>query len=259
MKISVIMPLLVPTPFLQAMTEFAIKTLRLHADQPFELVVVEANWRYFDPETLTRDDVPEGIHPDIYLNLPGKPTQVQELNAAVDAATGDLLVFTGNDLIAPPHWDTELKLPFEKYKDCGASALSAFEPGGTIGPDFPMDLIVEGMYSPFMAFKKGWRYDEAYERVYQDSDLIMRLYGAGLRSYRSCRAQVHHLLRMTNDRIGPVAHNAALARDEKIFYERWHRSPLMMYGVIRMGQWVFGREHHALTAPIALHHTPEAK
>lgn len=248
MKISVVLPILVPTPFLRAMTEFCIKTLRAHADQPFELVVVEAVHHYFES---TGPEHP--LHVEKYINFPQKIGQVREINAGVDAATGDLIVFTGNDLIAPPHWDTELRRPFELFRDCGASSISAFEPGARVGPPAAMDLYVEGMYSPFMAFRKGWRYDEAYQRVYQDSDLIMRMYDKGLRAYRSCRVHAHHLLRMTNDNVDKAQHDVILKQDERLFYQRWGKSPLMMFGLIRFGAWGYGHEHESLTNPTPAH------
>lgn len=269
-KISVVLPVLAPTPFLRAMTEFAIKTLRAHADLPFELVVVEAEGGpqagYFDPEYWQgargmiicedRADKVVSVRADKYLLFNPKIGGVKELNAGVDAASGEFIVSTGNDVIVPPHWDTELLRVFDLYADCGVAALSAFEPGAIIGPPEVQDRVVEGMYSPFMMFRRGQRFDEAYTKIYQDSDLIMRLYGQGLRAYRSCRAHVHHLLRMTSDRVDVERHRRELAVDEKLFYQRWGASPLMMFGMIRYGHWVYSREHESLTNPINLHHNP---
>lgn len=270
-KISVVLPILTPTPFLRAMTEFCIKTLRAHADYPFELVIVEAGGTHFFPDRpdlerlpkpgevwklpagFPRERLNEG-RADKYLHFPQKIGQVKEINAGIDAASGDFIVFTGNDLIVPPHWDSELLKPFELYKDCGASCLAAGEPGNLwIGSQQSVDLIVEGMYSPFMMFKRGWRYDEGYGRIYQDSDLIMRLYEAGLRSYRNNRASVIHFNRMTNDNVDAEAHNRQLAIDEERFYQRWSKSPHMMFAMIRRGFNVYGKEHEGWLAPIHRH------
>lgn len=251
-SVSVVLPVLAPTPFLRAMTEFAIKTLRAHADNNFELAVVEAEHDYFSP----RGGGMVSALIDQYLNFTPKVGGVRELNAGVDAVGGDFILSTGNDVVAPPHWDTELLRCFEEREDCGCAALSAFEPGAIIGPPQPQDRIVEGMYSPFMMIRKGWRFDEAYTKIYQDSDLIMRLYEAKLRAYRSCRAHVHHLLRMTSDRVEPEKHARDLAHDERLFYQRWGKSPLMMFGVIRSGQWAYGLEHNSVTCPINLHYDP---
>lgn len=252
-KISVVLPVLAPTPFLRAMTEFAIKTLRMHADNPFELVLVEAGEDHFNPKYISGVDpaeVPETCKADVYLNFNPKIGGVKELNAGVDAASCDFVLSTGNDVIAPPHWDTELLRCFEERKDCGVASLSAFEPGAIIGPPHSMPLIVEGMYSPFMMFRKGQRFDEAFVKIYQDSDFVMRAYERGERAYRSCRAHVHHLLRMTSDRVNPEQHQRDLLRDEKLFYQRWGNSPLAIFALIRCGSYGFGREYQSFVGQV---------
>lgn len=259
-RISVVLPVLAPTAFLRAMTEFAIKTLRLHADNEFELIVVEAGEPYFDPASASHRLAAtfEG-EIDKYLSFNPKIGGVKELNAGVAAASNEFVLSTGNDVIAPPHWDTELLRCFDEREDCGVAALSAFEPGALIGPPQAEDRIVEGMYSPFMMFRKGELFDEDYVKIYQDSDFIMRQYETGKRAYRSCRAHVHHLLRMTSDRVEPEKHRQDLAHDERLFYERWGKSPLAMFALIRFGQYAYGHEHRSFTDPIQLHYDPRAR
>lgn len=254
MRISVVLPVLTPTPFLRAMTEFTIKTLRAHADKPFELVVVEAAHNHFDPALQDY----EGWHQiDKYINFNPKIGAIKEFNAGACAATGDFIVSTGNDVIVPPHWDTELLRCFEERKDCGVAALSAFEPGAIIGPPSAKDCIVEGMYSPFMMWRRGRLMDEAYRKIYCDSDFIMQVYESGQRAYRSCRAHVHHLLRMTSDRVAPEEHGRDLAHDERLFYLRWGKSPLAMFAMIRCGAYQYGREWDSFNMPINLHYDPD--
>lgn len=265
--ISVVLPVLAPTPFLRAMTEFAIKTLRAHADNEFELVVVEAEYNYFQPDRIeighdmggsyTIPITPLPFKIDKYLNFTPKIGGVKEINAGIRAASGEFIVTAGNDVIVPEHWDTHLLRCFEERKDCGIAALSAFEPGACIGPPTHIPMMVEAMYSPFNCFRRGWEYDESFVRVYQDSDLVMRIYEAGLRSFRSCYASVHHLLRMTNDSVDTAAHNEQLGKDEKLFYERWGRSPLAAFAMIRSGMYHYGREYEAWARPINLHHVPD--
>lgn len=247
--ISVVLPVLAPTPFLRAMTWFAVQALRTNADSQFELIVCEAADDYFDPAHWSGDE----MRIDKYLNFTPPIGGVREINAGVDAASGDYIVFTGNDIIAPPHWDTELLRPFNERTDCGASTLAATEPGVFIGPTAPIDITVEGMYSPFTMFRKGWRYDEAFLRVYQDSDLIMRMYEKGLRAYRNCRAIVHHFGSMTNNNVNTAEHGRQLAKDEALFYQRWGKSPLAMFAMIRFGQQTYGREYEGWTQPIHRH------
>lgn len=262
-RISVVLPVLAPSPFLRAMTEFCIKTLRAHADHEFDLIVVEAEHDYFDPKSRNMsvrlseggyagEPVPDALLLiDKYLRFNPKIGGVREINAGIHAAETEFVVTAGNDVIVPPHWDTELLRCFEERKDCGLAALSALEPGASIGPGQNMPLMVEGMYSPFNMFRKGWEYDESYLRVYQDSDLVMRIYEAGLRSYRSCRAHVHHLLRMTNDSVDTERHNLQLRKDEELFYRRWRKSPLAMFAMIRSGSYAYGQEYASFLRPIA--------
>lgn len=255
-RISVVLPILTPTPFLRAMSAFAIKTLRAHADFPgFELIVVEADGRHFDPASQLDPE----IKIDKYLNFNPKIGGVKELNAGIDAASHGLILSTGNDVIVPPGWDTELLSIFAARKDCGIACLAACEPGAVIGPREPhpnMPAFVEGWYSPFMMFRKGWRFDESFVKIYQDSDMVLKMAEQGLRAYRSCRRHVHHLLRMTSDRVEPEKHQRDLAHDERLFYERWGNSPLWTFGVIRSGIVAYGSEHEAWTRPIHLHYDP---
>lgn len=244
-SVSVVLPILAPTPFLRDMADFAIRSLRHHADNRFELVVVEAMYEHFKGHPLV----------DKHLFSSEKVGAIVESNLGIDMCEGEYILMSGTDVIAPIHWDTELLRLFDR-PDCGCASLSAFEPGVTIGPDGPLDMVVEGMFSPFMMFKKGWKWSEDYERVYQDSDLILRMYEQGLRAFRSCRAHVWHLGSVTNNSVNKQKHLEALARDERLFYERWGSSPLMMFSMIRSGQIVYGREHMSRTKPINLHYKP---
>lgn len=271
MKISVVLPIFVPSPFLRAMTEFCIKTLRMHADNGFELVVVEAGEGYFDPipfglSTASREDI-EGrysqgeldplLRIDKYLNFNPKIGGIKETNEGIHAASGEFIVLAGNDVIVPQHWDTELLKCFEERKDCGIAALSALEPGSIVGPAEAEDRIVEGMYTPFNMFRKGWEYDESYRKIYQDPDMIFRMYEAGLRCFRSCRAHVHHLCRMTTSlKEEAEQHAKDLAHDERLFYKRWGKSPLAIFALTRCGQYHYGQEHKSWSTAIQLHYDP---
>lgn len=248
MRLSVVLPVKAPTPFLRAMTEFCIRTMRAHADEDFELIVCEVGaGRWFDPSfgdfIVDRPfDKPEA-RIDQYHYFDPPIGGVRESNVGIRSAKADFIVTTGNDVIVPQGWDSELLRVFEERPhDCGLAALSAYEPGAIIGPPTAANLIVEGMYSPFNMFRKGWEYDEAFQRVYQDSDLVLRMCEKGLRTYRSCRKHVHHLLKMTNDAVDSEAHRKALEKDEELFYSRWGNSPLAMFGLIRSGSYAYGHE-----------------
>lgn len=251
-SVSVVMPVLAPTPWLRELAEFAMQTLRLQASAPFELIICEAKHAAF------RECKPIGSK---YIGFPEPIGGVKEINAGIDAATGDYILLAGTDVIAPQGWDDELLRLFHDLPDCGVAALSAYEPNATIGPQAPLDCVVEGNFSPFMMIRngEGWRFDESYERVYQDSDLILRMYAAGKRAYRSCRKHVWHLGSVTNtqaDEAHQRKHAEALARDEYLFYQRWGKCSWSIFAMMRGGHQTYGREHEALLAPINLHYDP---
>ncbi len=252
-KISVVLPLLLPDEFTIAMTRFCIDALRINATgkNEIELVIVETGSEYFRP---AREERPGGDSrpPTVYRHFPKKRTYVKDWNAGADAATGEYLIHIGNDVIAGKDWDAALLEPFERYQDCGISCTSALEfKTPPIGHDQPLPgVIVEAMFSPFMCFRREWRFDEAYEGGYSDSDLIMRVYAKGLRAYRSFSSVCWHFGPMTTwTRAENDGGWGQVNRGEEVFYERWRDSPLMMYALIRGAQVKYGQEHFARCSP----------
>ncbi len=245
MKLSVILPLLIPDRYCIWMTKFCIAALRTQAEEDFELVVVETGSRHFDPER--GGPVEPDLRIDKYLHFPEKSTYVHDWNAGAAAASGEFLVHIGNDVFAGPGWDRALLEPFDRYRDCGVSCTSALEPGNpAIGHKDPLPVIVEGMWAPMMCFRKEWRLDPEYEGGYSDSDLIMRIYQAGLRAYRNYSSVAYHLQLVTWNR---STHNKGMDQQNKgedLFYQRWHGSPWWMYSMIRGGNVQYGREHMAV-------------
>lgn len=248
--VSVVLPVLITDAFLLALTEMCIKAMRCQAnDQFFELVLVETGTKFFDPRNGGPKD--PYLHVDTWVHRDDRTTYTQDWNAGADAASGDYLVHMGNDVIVSPAWDRALCEPFERYKDCGVSCCASTEPGAHIGPRQPVPgLIVEGMFAPMMMFANNWRLDEAYPGGYSDADLIMRMYAAGLRAYRNCGVQVHHLDRVTFARADKDRGEGQIAVGEQLFYERWNGSPHMMYAMIRAGAVVYGREHESYLSPL---------
>jgi hypothetical protein len=249
MKISVVLPVLdLSDPFMFELTRFVIKALRLNTQLEYELVVVETlsarlrRWSHSHSE-LAFDEQAGRI--DQYIHCPEKTNGVKDTNLGINAASGDIIIVTANDIIVTAGWLEAIVECFERCADCGLASLSASEPGHLVGPAKRLPLIVEGSYTPIMAFRKGWALDEAYAGGYSDSDLIMRIYAAGMRAYRHCGVQVHHLNHLTIKTRGMAGHQE-IADGEKLFYERWGGSPLMMFQVIKFGGSIYGREHEAL-------------
>ena len=187
-----------------------------------------------------------------YLYRPDKTTYVKDWNAGADVANGEYLVHIGNDVIVGKDWDAALMEPFERFRDCGVSTTSALEFGSApIGHRSPLPgIVVEGMFAPLMMFRKGWKFDEAYEGGYSDSDLIMRAYAEGLRAYRSYSSVCWHFGPMTTwNRADGDGGWGQVNRGEETFYKRWKGSPHFMYAMIRAGGVKYGQEHVAALAP----------
>src|SRR5438552_4181864 len=95
-SVSIILPVLISHPWQRHLTEAAIKILRDTTQVPFELVVVETESRDFHPDTWK----PAAMLPTLlsaisadyeYLHRPDRSTLAKDINAGLDAATGDFV------------------------------------------------------------------------------------------------------------------------------------------------------------------------
>jgi len=265
-KISVVLPLLLPDEFTVSMTRFCLDALRINASgkHEVELVIVETGSLRFAPEGFEKEYasiIPTRVGRTTfgdsrfqYHHFPTKRTYVLDWNAGADAATGDYLVHIGNDVIVGKDWDEALMEPFRRFKDCGVSTTSALEFGNApIGHRTPVPgVVVEGMFAPLMMFRKGWKFDEAYEGGYSDSDLVMRMYEEGLRAYRSYSSVCWHFGPMTTWERAYADKDKGwgqVNKGEETFYRRWKGSAHWMYAMIRGGGLQYGKEHIAALAP----------
>ncbi len=181
MKTSVVLPILLTEPWQIPMTQCSIDTLRCTTAEEFELVIVETGSRHFQHKA------------DKYIHIPEKGRQTWDVNKGIDAAEGEFIVYTGNDVFTRPDWLAGLHECFEKYPDCGVATLMASE---LRVPS--TGRIVEGVYGPFMMFKKPWRFDdECFPEEFADTDLVMRMYESGFRAYRNHAVTIHHLNRQS--------------------------------------------------------------
>lgn len=231
--ISVIMPVYVGEQWHVLMTRFAIDMLRECTKLPFELVIAEVGGDHFKSMA------------DTHIRTEGLGYIQRDINRAIEASSGEYVVVTGNDVIVKPNWLDALIRPFEVFGDCGLTSLSAREgDGGLIGPSYPVDLIVETVYCPLMLFHRKWRLDETYPGMYGDSDLVMRIYAAGLRAYMNCSSPIYHFHGVASAN----ALNAENTSHQKevglaLFRERWATSPYLLARLILNGTVRWGREY----------------
>lgn len=234
--VSVILPvkLSADAEWLIELTEFAINTMRMHTKRKFQLIILESSGREL-----------KGLA-DIHVKCAADSNYVKDFNSGIDIADGKYIVHVANDIIVGPEWLEALLEPFERIKDCGASTISVAEPGAIVGSRDPSRQIIEGMYGPLMMFPAGWKFDEAFSGLHSDSDLIMRIYQAGLRSYRNHRAMAYHLDGLTWRKNTNEKTRADQRREaDMLFRARYKDSPLWMAKMILRGGVIYGREHEA--------------
>ena len=238
-KVSVVMPVLAPHEWQRSMTRCAIETLRCTTKRAFELVVVQAGNPW-----INRHVAPWGQFVNRVVNFE-RPTGnvTMEINAGIDASEGEVIVYTGNDVFVRDGW-LEALLETLALPGCGVATLASSDLRHAIG-QMPRDDILEGVYGPFMAFRKtttqwtpddydgqtiakGWRFDaEAFPCQFADSDLVARMYEAGLASYRNFKVVIHHLNKQT---LGTDANQRDFRRSHERFIARHGKNP---HGIVR--------------------------
>ena len=226
-KISVLLPVLINEPWQIPMTECAIQTMRCTTDLPFEIVIVETVTQHFEKYDRLADYV--------YIHIPVKSNIVEDLNRGLDACKGDFVVHTGNDIFMKSGWLEEMVACFE-IPDCGAATLASSDLKGKISP---CKGISEGVYGPLFMFRNGWRFDTDYKDIFSDTDMIMRMYTKGFRSYRNWNVTVTHLYQQT---CGPMNGEKKLADafevTRKMFMEKHRNSPTLMFKILSEGHVV---------------------
>jgi hypothetical protein len=230
-RISVIMPLLISSPWQEELARFTIKTMRMRTAVPFELVIVETGSNNMRAEA------------DQYVHCPKRTNYTHDFNLGVDAATGDFLIHTGLDMIVGKEWLEALLECFD-IPHTGIATLNFGEPGAHIGPVEPEETFDEAWYGPMMMFRKGWKLDPLFPAQGSDNDLIMRHYEEGFRAIRNNRVKCFH--------IGGVSWTTAYSRAERDriaqqayadFKDRYSKSPLAVFRMMVRGQNQYSKEH----------------
>lgn len=177
-SVNVIVPILVNTPEQIAMTIRCIKKAR-ESKIPFELVIVETKTDYFKDLA------------DIYIWEKEKTTATISINRALKVCNKDWVVLLTNDVIVDDGW---LEALFECFKvnDCGCATL-----GSTQFNHQKENKIEEGNWwsivlFPQWLFEKVGYFDEQFRGVWDDTDLLIRIYKAGFKMYRNFNVIVEH-------------------------------------------------------------------
>ena len=221
-SVSVVVTCLSELDWQVELTKAIIAIARATTKIPFELVISEA----------VRSEL-AGLADKYHWNK-DKGFANADQNAGWALATGDVVVHLTNDVFVKPDW-LEALLECFKIKDCGMAGL-----GTSDHKELASAHITEGFWCPLMAFPRRMdlRFDaEAFPSYWGDSDLVMRLYGAGFRAYRNHRVVCDHLGRASNtaDHVSGRADVIEAAKQK--FIARHGSSNLLIFRIFMSG-WI---------------------
>lgn len=174
--ISVVLPVYIAKPKNVSDTLKCISLLRTKTKVPFELVIVE---------TCSKNFI--GMA-DIFLYEKVRTTPNVSINRAFSLCRGDYVVFVGNDVFVGDNWLECLLECFDKRYDCGIATL-----GNNEHNDVRADEIKESIYfSICMVRKKDAWFDPEYTFIFDDTDMIFRIYVSGHKCYKNLGCIVQH-------------------------------------------------------------------
>lgn len=245
--VSVILPVMIANKRQEELARFAIKTMRMNTDVPFELVVVSTPpgnkqpGDYFHGLNFDIDRPASDI--DVYVERPTRTNYTDDFNAGLRESFGDFKVHIGMDVIVGEGWLEAMLACFERFADCGVATVSCSEPGAHIGPPHPQATFDEAWYGPLMMFREGWTLDPAFPAMGGDNDLIMRHYLAGKRAYRNNAVRAFHLNGVTwFSAYKPEDRQQIEGDAREEFMRRYHDCGLSIYRIMTRGETRFGRE-----------------
>ncbi len=178
-RISVIVPVLVNTEQHIQMTTRCIKTARETTKLPFELIIIETGTDYF------------GDLADVYIQEKQQTTTTISINRGWKVSNKDWKVYLSNDVFVKENW-LECLLDCFKIPDCGVATLATSQLNHK-----KQDSIIEAIWFslamiPQYIFDKVGYFDEQYPGVFDDTDLLLRIYQAGYKEYMNFNCVVDH-------------------------------------------------------------------
>lgn len=200
--ITVVVPAYHHKPKHIGMSERCIALAKDCTGLPFKLIVVE---------TVSSDLI--GCS-DIYIHEKYRHNPTVSMNRAFSLVDTEFLVLLTNDVFVKEGWLESLVLPFKLYDDCGISTLGSTQFGHR-----QQDLIEEGNWFSVACWRNGMRFDERYNGVWDDSDLIFRNYLSGNKFYRNFNCVVDHVPGSTM--YGTEGHDVRYVEGRELFIEKF--------------------------------------
>jgi GT2 family glycosyltransferase len=202
-SVSVVLPVFIKDDSSRINTLRCISLLRSKTRVPFELIVVETGSKNFI-----------GLA-DVYVYEKERTTPNRSVQRGFDCCKSDFVVFVGNDVFVDDNWLECLLECFEKRYDCGIATLGNNEHG-----DSKQDLITEFIYfSICMVRKKDAWFDNNYTFVFDDTDMIFRIYQSGHKCYKNLNCIVQHTPHSTLGEWG--GNEEEYKRCREYFKQKW--------------------------------------
>lgn len=176
MSVSVVLPVYLPSNKHKLMTDKCIYTAKSKTNIDVEWIIVE---------TLSNHYMDEA---DVYIYEGKKTTPNISINRALKCANTDFVIFLANDVIVDDGWVECMLDCFRHKEDCGLATL-----GNNEHNDIKSNDIVEDIYFSVCMFRKedSWL-DPYYDNIFDDTDMIMRIYARGKKSYKNMNCIVNH-------------------------------------------------------------------
>lgn len=212
--VSVIVPALVRSTQQIVMTINCIKMAREKTKIPFELIVVETLTDYFDDLA------------DVHIYEKEKTTTTISINRGLRASNKNWKVLLTNDVFVKDDW-LECLIDCFKIEDCGASTLASSQFNHQ-----KENKIEEGNWwsvvmMPQHMFNVVGYFDESYPGVFDDTDLLLKIYLAGYKMYRNFNCVVNHTPGSTV--YAEEGHREAYRAGRKLFNERYKNCKLPIF------------------------------
>ena len=217
MDISVVIPALIQNDKQLGLTLQCIERAKSRTKIPFELVIVETETNYLQE------------HADVYIWERKKYNCTRSFNRGFQVCSGARIALLTNDVLVSDGWLEALQDTFQ-IEDCGAATI-----GTTQFNHKPGNEIKEGVWcSVVMFLKKYIPWDENYRTSWDDTDMIMRIYLDGYKSYRNYNVIVDHLVGQTQ--YGQEGHQKRFEENKKYFMEKYkEHKDHYMYEILTRG------------------------
>lgn len=203
MLVSVVLPIYLPSQEHKIMTDKCIIKAKSNTKIDCEWVIVETCSNYYEDEA------------DVYIHEHTKTTPNISINNAFKETNGDFVIFLANDVFVSNGWVEAMLECFRKEEDCGIATLANNEHDKSTS-----DEILEEIYFSVCMFRKedAW-FDTGYDDLFDDTDLIMRIYSRGQKSYKNMKVMVEHLRHKTYG--PPDLDKPNNIRQREYFRDKW--------------------------------------